>query len=70
MFDWVVSVMKANKRFYEFFILGQLLGIAKLSLHQLYMSYRDQRIAKTLLKSQVSFRIIFSWILNYVMSFV
>ncbi|XP_063970605.1 C2 domain-containing protein 3-like [Lytechinus pictus] len=30
----------------------QLLGIAKLPLHQLYMSYRDQRIGKTLLKSQ------------------
>ena len=31
----------------------QLVGIAKVSLHQLYMSFRDRRIANTLLKSQV-----------------
>ncbi|XP_072039618.1 C2 domain-containing protein 3-like [Amphiura filiformis] len=30
----------------------QLVGIAKVSLHQLYMSFRDRRIASTLLKSQ------------------
>ena len=31
----------------------QLVGIAKVSLHQFYMSFRDRRIANTLLKSQV-----------------
>ncbi|XP_071786712.1 C2 domain-containing protein 3-like isoform X1 [Asterias amurensis] len=30
----------------------QLVGIAKLPLHQFYMSFRDERIASTLLKSQ------------------
>jgi len=31
----------------------QLVGMVKLSLHQFYMSFRDQRISTALLKSQV-----------------
>ena len=31
----------------------QLVGMVKLPLHQLYMSYRDRKIANSLLRSQV-----------------
>ena len=31
----------------------QLVGIVKLPLHQFYMSYRDRKIATSLLRSQV-----------------
>ncbi|EDO47138.1 predicted protein [Nematostella vectensis] len=33
----------------------QLIGIIKVSVHQLYLSFRDPKITKTLLKSKVSF---------------
>lgn len=47
----------------------QLLGLAKLPLQQLYLSYRDPKITRTLLKSKVNGRqptclIFVSWLLS------
>ena len=36
----------------------KLIGIVKLSLHQFYMSFRDRKISKALLMSQVGFIVI------------